>query len=796
MRLDDRWRIGRSDLLLLALFAVLIFWNARSVLIGASDPFVTSFRSSYPWRADLTDTDRTRKESPFDDAITQTLPWVSYAHERLSQGEFPLWNTRMFSGAPFTANHLTGLFDPLILIPVWLFTPAVALAIIYLLHRILAVWFMYLFLKGMGIGRPASTFGAIAYVYMGSSMPWMSLFMLDRAYIPMTLYFLERALSRRDTAGYAGFIVSLALLSIVGYPQNVVYTLYLILAWTLFTQGGGAKSGMRRGIAVLIMIGLAFLVSAMQNLPTLDFYRHSLRSMGEYQLSYAIKAGLENRGSPLHIFSFFFPQLWADSLLQGPDSPPKALLFIRNMAYIGILAAFASVFAPMVWKNLKARFFTVVFLIGWLMVSWTWFYVAFSRILPAMHISQISPDFFTVMSMIIVGAFVLDNLLMRIAKGDFRQAGIGWTWLVVLVCGLISGAMLYGAHFHVGPIPYAWEPSLKSIVSGLSILVVAMTVFALHARRILPATWTVALLIAIELVDLVPYHEHYNPLIPKGRIAFSTPATDFLTEKYREEGPFRIAHDRKRVLRPNSPSLFDLDDMSGYDSFQLADYGLFFREIAPDMVNDLHYLDTPMRLQDYQLPFWSFLGVRYLIMAPDFNETLGAWKEVYRNDVTIFENQNWLPRWFLVPRVFPASNEDDGYAKAQSINPKEAAVAVGIDLSNAPASLFKSGDAGSVGSIDINEYKSNDVGLSAHCTQDCFLVFSDTYTTDWRAWVDDKEARVYQTDGIVKGIVVPSGDHKVRFSYLPNSYKIGWWLALAGLILAVGLRKAVKYICI
>jgi uncharacterized membrane protein YfhO len=51
--------------------------------------------------------------------------------------------------------------------------------------------------------------------------------------------------------------------------------------------------------------------------------------------------------------------------------------------------------------------------------------------------------------------------------------------------------------------------------------------------------------------------------------------------------------------------------------------------------------------------------------------------------------------------------------------------------------------------------------------------------------VDDVETKVYRTDGIIKGIVVPEGTHTIRFLYDPPLYKLGWALFVLGLILSL-----------
>jgi hypothetical protein len=145
-----------------------------------------------------------------------------------------------------------------------------------------------------------------------------------------------------------------------------------------------------------------------------------------------------------------------------------------------------------------------------------------------------------------------------------------------------------------------------------------------------------------------------------------------------------------------------------------------------------------------------------------------------------------------VPRVIPASDIEDGFAKARTIVPGREAVVTGIDPASIPASLINENDSAELGSLDLVKYSSDELLLNTHTPADRFLVFSDVYFPGWRAWVDGKEVPVYRTDGVVKGVIVPSGDHSIHFKYDPISYRIGWMIAICALVLCAVLFRPVR----
>ncbi len=787
MRVRDQWCVERADLWVFALLFLLVLWAFRGVLVGTHDPFLNSLRDYEPWKSNLTAEDIGRSESFATDPITQTWSWAVYSKENIRNGDFPLWNTRMYCGTPFVANRLTGLFNPLVLIPVSLLPTIPALILFYFAHYLLAAWFMYLFLKCLGLSRPAATFGAIAYIFQGAYIPWMGWIVCDKAYLPMTLYYLERICSRRDRTGIIGYIVSFLLLSITSYPQMVVFAIYIHAAWVLFVRGGSMGPAVGRLIGLTVMLVLTFLLGAMQHLPMFEFYNSSLRALPEFEWELNSPSPLEQFDSPISLLAIIFPRLWGDYLTDPTGALPTRVLRVYNHAYIGILPAVGFLFASLVWKNRYARFFTVLALVGLIFIAWHEFYVFVVKLLPGLRISGIKPVFMTFTCMIIVSAFVLDHLLRNLKTDPTlsRKYSHGFSWIVGALLGL--SAVLIGSRVIPGFLTVLNFPPFVSIYVELVILWLAGALLYLYVSRGLAIKWAVVGVIALLLIDLVPYHEHFTPLIPKGRTCFSTPSIEFMQDRMRKDGPFRIFRDRHFVLMPNTPMLFQLDEISGFDSFVVGDYGMFFMSVDPQMVISSRHIEMPGEYDVYRRPFWSFLNVRYFVSPGPMPRLPEPWKRVWGGEVYIYENPNWLDRWFLVDRVIPVESIEEGYEKAQEIDPAREAVIVTSDPNRLlPGLLAESGAGRSqerIGTITLESYGPDELRVTADCERDCFLVFSDTYFNGWRAWVDDVEVEIYRTDAVVKGIVVPEGTHRIRFLYDPASYKIGWLLFLVGLAL-------------
>ncbi|MHB8279075.1 MAG: YfhO family protein [Candidatus Humimicrobiaceae bacterium] len=66
-----------------------------------------------------------------------------------------------------------------------------------------------------------------------------------------------------------------------------------------------------------------------------------------------------------------------------------------------------------------------------------------------------------------------------------------------------------------------------------------------------------------------------------------------------------------------------------------------------------------------------------------------------------------------------------------------------------------------------------------------YLVFSDTYYSGWKAYIDKNETKIYKTDGILKGIYIPAGEHEIIFCFLPDNFWLGVSISLCSYIAVI-----------
>jgi len=90
------------------------------------------------------------------------------------------------------------------------------------------------------------------------------------------------------------------------------------------------------------------------------------------------------------------------------------------------------------------------------------------------------------------------------------------------------------------------------------------------------------------------------------------------------------------------------------------------------------------------------------------------------------------------------------------------------------------------GEIIYIHYDNDEIIIDANTGNNSFLVLADSYYPGWKAFVDDKETRIYKTNGLTRGIIINGeGRHRIVFSYKPNSFFIGIAISSFTLMLLV-----------
>jgi uncharacterized membrane protein YfhO len=98
----------------------------------------------------------------------------------------------------------------------------------------------------------------------------------------------------------------------------------------------------------------------------------------------------------------------------------------------------------------------------------------------------------------------------------------------------------------------------------------------------------------------------------------------------------------------------------------------------------------------------------------------------------------------------------------------------------------------------MTKYKPNAVTYDSYSDVNRLAVFSEVYYAHgWEAYVDGQPAPHFRTNWILRGMVVPAGEHKIEFKFYPEGYYGAIKLSRASsatllLVLAGGIAFALR----
>lgn len=258
---------------------------------------------------------------------------------------------------------------------------------------------------------------------------------------------------------------------------------------------------------------------------------------------------------------------------------------------------------------------------------------------------------------------------------------------------------------------------------------------------------------------------------------FEKPEYVSAIESLNDKSVYRILNLKKEGLgtvsqNSNFNAYFLLQDLYGYSG------------IKPRAYQD--YMDVLGSPANQTL--WRMTNTKYIILDNPVN--LAGLIPLYSGNKTfVYENQNALPRAYFVDEVQKATAmEILNKVKNNQFDPKGIAFVEDADI--------KVDKPDSTAFVQIEKYQDENIYLNVNASGNNFLFLGDTYLgKGWKAYIDETETKIYRANHNFRGIIVPKGNHKIHFEYLPESFVITKNLALVlsslvilGLFVSIGLN--------
>ena len=88
--------------------------------------------------------------------------------------------------------------------------------------------------------------------------------------------------------------------------------------------------------------------------------------------------------------------------------------------------------------------------------------------------------------------------------------------------------------------------------------------------------------------------------------------------------------------------------------------------------------------------------------------------------------------------------------------------------------------------IELVSYQPDELLYKYSAREEKLAIFSEIYyPAGWKCYIDSKENKYFRADWVLRGMVVPAGDHEIKFTFRPASYYAGNKVSLASSVLLI-----------
>ncbi len=88
--------------------------------------------------------------------------------------------------------------------------------------------------------------------------------------------------------------------------------------------------------------------------------------------------------------------------------------------------------------------------------------------------------------------------------------------------------------------------------------------------------------------------------------------------------------------------------------------------------------------------------------------------------------------------------------------------------------------------IALVSYQPDELIYKSSAKEEKLAVFSEIYyPAGWKSYIDGKESKYFRTNYVLRGMIVPAGDHEIKFTFKPASYIIGNKISMGSSLLLI-----------
>ena len=713
------------------------------------------------------------------DGMAQFYPWRAYAGRWVSRGVLPLWNPHQFCGTPFLANGQSALLYP----PNWLFAvvgPEHGFAWTAALHLAFAAAFTFLLLRSLGCSQGGAAVGAVAFPLNGFFALWIHLptAVQSVCWLPFLCYAAERV---RGGAGpkWVGLgALGVAGAVLAGHLQMAFYVLATFLLWSLVGACCAAGPLRRKALGYLLgTLALGGAICAAQLLPSSELAGWSQRGAAKSMETF--HAYLRFALPPVQLVTLALPGALGrtfDGDYLGRGTPSEYALYVGALVLLFAFWSRPGVNRRAWWFAFALAAFSLLSALGTWVNAVPFFLIpGFERLGGPARILALWP--FALALLAGMGATHAE----RMDQPSARRPGIVAVCLFVgsLTLTALPLILLGGARAGAVLLAAAGSDLRSSLFLALALAFAVLT--ALGGLRFRKAL--VAALPLLLVADLGTFWAA-SILVGKAGQAYPPNAVVAAVERSGKEArvvattqSWPLNRYPRAAFPPNAAMAYGIDDLQGYDSLFMGRYKdllarFLGRDPSPPACGNMVLVPEgawPGK------PANEFFAVTHLMTARD------AGGGATQSGGTVVTEVELAPRVYRSEASRVLSDEASVLAAlpgawAAAGPPPTLLIAQGPELSGRAEPQ----------PLHWDRPQPNLLRVAAEGDGEALVVARETYAPGWRAYVDGSPAPVLRADFLFRAVPAAGGTHSVWMAYEPSGFRLGMFVTLLSLAVAIG----------
>lgn len=705
------------------------------------------------------------------DAPLQFHPFVVFYAEEIRSGHVPQWNPRILGGVPMSPNGFLPTTYPPSFLARWL-DPFDFYNVFVLLHLVVGAMGSYAMARELEVRPAVAWFAGLGVLLSGIWFHWSLhlVHLVGMVWLPFVLAASHRAIRAPSLPAAIGVAATFGMWWLGGNPQYCYFgTLALgavCFIWLLQQGPHQVRAMARRGGALVAGVAVGVLLAAPTLLPTIDLaddvarVREPVASMAATHLR------------TIELVELVVPEIGGSPIGNVIYQPGRYGGHQMDTPFVGVVIAVFAL-AGMASRHRSRLALAAVVIVALLLAFSGWPHRLLHPVLPGYDRFRASSRWLAVLPAV---AAPLAALGVAAVLAGERRARVTAAAAAV-AAGLVVAALAVST--------FADEGAPHRFLSGRLVLAAVPIALCLGACVLTArsrARGGALLLASALLVEVTSQFPRWYPSVEE-RAAFPRVETVELAEanggRLLRAGP----HVFIPTFASNLPMAYGLDDVQGLavlfpkraDRYLhlIEDYGTFAAAFnAPPPISDGARLSS--KLLDP-------LDVRTVIVdgelaLPEGLEPLSA------STPGIYGRPS--PGGAILVPDARSSSEEEMWAAVAAPDWDPAATASVVALATRV-------DGSTGGRVRPGPRSADDERWQVTSAGGGFLRVGAAYHRGWSATVDGEPTEVYLADGMFRGVVVPPGDHVIRFRFRNPAEEKGRALAalgagLAALALAVG----------